>query len=106
MGPTGFMGRTILALQNQSSFQKCLLTKLCKGYLNFFLNLKHIYNFLRNRNMEKRAYQDVPANGNTFASVFLATESSILQCFLFTDSFFFRSVKNEISYTFTALDSS
>ena len=34
------------------------------------------------RNMEKRAYHDVPANGNTFASVFLATEStSILQCF-------------------------
>ena len=33
--PTGSMGRTILALQNQSSFQKCLLTKLCKGYLNF-----------------------------------------------------------------------
>ena len=32
-------------------------------------------------NMEKRAYHDVPANGNTFASVFLATESSILQCF-------------------------
>ena len=34
MGPTGFMGRSLLALQNQSSFQKCLLTKLCKGYLN------------------------------------------------------------------------
>ena len=32
-------------------------------------------------NMEKRAYHDVPANGNTFASVFLATESSIVQCF-------------------------
>ena len=32
-------------------------------------------------NMEKRAYHDVPANGNTFAPVFLATESSILQCF-------------------------
>ena len=31
--------------------------------------------------MEKRAYQDVPANGNMFAAVFLATESSILQCF-------------------------
>ena len=28
------MGRSLLALQNQSSFQKCLLTKLCKGYLN------------------------------------------------------------------------
>ena len=34
VGPTGFMGRTLLALQNQSSFQKCLLMKLCKGYLN------------------------------------------------------------------------
>ena len=33
------------------------------------------------RNMEKPAYQDVPANGNTFASVFLTMESSILQCF-------------------------
>ena len=33
--PTGFIGRTLLALQNQSSFQKCLLTKLCKGHLNF-----------------------------------------------------------------------
>ena len=32
-------------------------------------------------NMEKGGYHDVPANGNTFASVFLATESSILQCF-------------------------
>ena len=50
--------------------------------------------------------QDVPANGNTFASVFLATESSILQCFQFTDSCFFRPVKNEIQYTFTSLDSS
>ena len=32
-------------------------------------------------NMEKRTYHDVPAKGNTFASVFLVTESSILQCF-------------------------
>ena len=32
-------------------------------------------------NMEKRAYHCAPANGNTFASVFPATESSILQCF-------------------------
>ena len=32
-------------------------------------------------NMENRAYHDVPADGNTFASAFLATESSILQCF-------------------------
>ena len=30
----------------------------------------------------------------------------ILQCFQFTDSCFFRPVKNEIQYTFTALDSS
>ena len=48
---TGFMGRTLLALQNQSSFQKCLLTELCKGYLNFPFNLKHICNFLRNSDL-------------------------------------------------------
>ena len=32
------MGRTILALQNQSSFQKFLLTKLCKVILTFLLS--------------------------------------------------------------------
>ena len=42
VGPTGFMGRTLLALQNQSSFQKCLLTKLCSCVILTFLNLKHL----------------------------------------------------------------
>ena len=31
-------------------------------------------------NMEKRGYHDVPANGNTFASVFLATDSADYIC--------------------------
>ena len=47
-------------------------------------------------NMEKRSYQDVPANGNTFASVFLATGLVFYSVFSFTDSCFFRPVKNEI----------
>ena len=91
------------------TYRACFVSSKLKKKKHIVL-LNYSYCFIcyerNNGNMEQRAYHDVPANGDTFASVFLTTESSILHCFQFTDSCLFRPVKNKIQYTFTALDSS
>ena len=69
------------------TYRACFVSsKFGKNEIYFIVLLNYRYYFVcyerSDGNMEKRAYHDVPANGNTFASVFLATEStSILQCF-------------------------
>ena len=54
----------------------CLI-KVLKNEIYSIVLLNYRYCFVcyerSDGNMEKRAYHDVPANGNTFASVFLAT---------------------------------
>ena len=64
------------------TYRACFVSsKFGKNEIYFIVLLNYRYYFVCSErsdgNMEKRAYHDVPANGNTFASVFLATESSI-----------------------------
>ena len=68
------------------TYRACFVSsKLKKNEIYSIVLLNYHYCFVcyerSDGNMEKRAYYDVPADGNTFASVFLAMESSILQCF-------------------------
>ena len=85
-----------MSLVLPQTYRACFVSsKLKKKEIYSIVLLNYRYCFVcyerSEGNMEKRACHDVLANGNTFASVFLATGSSILQCFLVYIILFFSS---------------